>query len=459
MSGVTGNLDSSPLGPQHAEEQPGPALVGREPCSPSRSAPRVKSWYDPPVLFAMGCASAAVVAGYYGTKGLGLGYETINVAKNLVREGSFANPFTVLATGPTAHVAPLYALLLAGLLKLTGGVAVFEWLANRLMIGIHGLAIALLVNVSRRFWGTANPGLYGALSAIFLPIFLVRSGEEAMIAALGLMVFCLCCQSLLRTPGHETGKGIAIGFLAGLIVLLNPSCVIPVSLWVAFLVRLRTPSAFRFAGAAAAVCVLTCLPWVVRCYRQFGELIPIRDNFGFELYLSNNDCAETTLLRNNENGCYALTHPNVNLAEARLVRSMGEMSYYHYKGDAAETWIKSHPRRFLALTAGRVLHFWYPDPDVQGERLPVYSIWLVTTISLCGLALLAVHREPMWWFIALVFLLYPLPYYLVPSSVRYFYPIFWLNLLCAGYFIDAALTYFRERGKVLLPAAPPVRNL
>jgi 4-amino-4-deoxy-L-arabinose transferase-like glycosyltransferase len=269
-----------------------------------------------------------------------------------------------------------------------------------------------------------------------------------MASALGLILFCLCSHFALRTAGNEAAKGIALGTFTGLLLLVNPACLVPAGLWFIFVCRQSSlPSIRRFVAGAAAACLLTCLPWIVRCYNRFGQVFPIRDNFGFELHAANNDCAEFSLARNMENGCHNLTHPNVSLAEARLVRAMGEANYSRYRMDTAIAWIKDHPGRFLGLTVERFVHFWYPEPDFEGERLPVYSIWLLTTLSFVGLSLIRARGIPVFRFIASVFILYPIPYYLVQSSARFLYPIFWLNLLCAGYCIETVACRFRESRK------------
>jgi hypothetical protein len=49
--------------------------------------------------------------------GFGAGWETIAIAKELVRNGVYGNPFHAGASGPTAVIAPLYPLYLADLMK------------------------------------------------------------------------------------------------------------------------------------------------------------------------------------------------------------------------------------------------------------------------------------------------------------------------------------------------------
>jgi hypothetical protein len=406
-----------------------------------------KAWHHPPVLFALGSVSAVIESIFYAIKGLGSNNEMVTVAKNLAQEGSFANPFSILASGPTAHVAPLYPLFLASLLKITGGSPGFEWIADRVLICIHGLAAALLVSVSKIFYEKETPGVYGAMASILLPVFLLLAGWEAMASALGLMLFCICSHRAFRSNRCPAAKGAAIGLFSGLILLLNPACLAPMVLWMIFVWRQTRPllSARHFVAGAALACAFTCIPWITRCYNQFGSLFPIRDNLGLELYAANNDCAEFSLARNIHNGCSKVTHPNGSLTEARLVQSMGELNYNRYRMRSAINWIRQHPGRFFALTTQRFLHFWYIEPDAEGERLPVYSIWLLSLLSIVGMGVMAVRRLPILWFVVSVFVVYPIPYYFVQSSARFLYPIFWLNLLCAGYCLDFVFRHFRQR--------------
>lgn len=48
------------------------------------------------------------------------GFESLAIARSLATSGRFADPYMSLATGATAHVAPLYVLLLASLIWTVG---------------------------------------------------------------------------------------------------------------------------------------------------------------------------------------------------------------------------------------------------------------------------------------------------------------------------------------------------
>jgi hypothetical protein len=281
-----------------------------------------------------------------------------------------------------------------------------------------------------------------------LPVFLVLSGWEAMACAVGLMLFCLYSYHALCSPRYEASKAVALGIFAGGMLLLNPMSSIPVVVWIAFACRrTHVRSTLRLVTVTALTSALICAPWIIRCYGRLGGFIPIRDDLGAAMYASNNDCAEFSLARNMINGCDRLTLPNLSMTEAQLVRSIGELNYNWNRLNTTKVWIEGHRGRFVALTAERILGFWYPGSSPKGERMPMYAIWLITSLSFAGLALAGMRRLPIFKFVASVFVLYPLPYYVVQSSARFLYPIFWLNLLCAGYFMDAAISRLRAREK------------
>jgi len=182
----------------------------------------------------------------------------------------------------------------------------------------------------------------------------------------------------------------------------------------------------------------------------------VRTNLGMTLYASNNDCAQSSMIRDLMNGCYQSHHPNSSRPEAEYLQRVGEVQYDKNRTADAKAWIRAHPAMFVKLTTRRVLEFWFPPAEVIPPEYTFsnnfgladyderwmhqqhgidYAIWAVTGLSIFGLALMVFRRQTVVVFVLAVLVVYPLMYYLVVSDVRYRYPVLWLSLLPAGYFI------------------------
>jgi hypothetical protein len=365
----------------------------------------------------------------------GPGLEVMAVAKSLARDGAFANPYLAAQTGPTALIPPVYPLYLAFLMRLGGEESVYGFLMILSLICAHALHASLLPAVSELFFGNRLPGVYGAILFIALPCFEVILAREAVYVAIGLMTFCLMAQRIVQSRLNNALKGALLGIVTGVLVLLNPVSLLFCVIWAAYLlINRREPLArARFGVGFAVGLVLTCLPWTIRNYRELGGLVFVRSNFGLELYVANNACAEASLVRNMLNGCHAATHPNVNQVEALSVKRMGELAYNRAKGSAALRWIRANPRRFWNLTVQRTWLFWFPYRDVFSPA-DGYSVCLITFLSIFGLLDLLRSGKPIGFLILAASLLCSGLYCFMQADMCYRYPILWLSLLCAGYF-------------------------
>lgn len=173
-------------------------------------------------------------------------------------------------------------------------------------------------------------------------------------------------------------------------------------------------------------------PWMLRNHYELGSFV-MRTSFGRTIYASNVDCSKTSLVEDLQSGCAAAYQVNFNLKEAVTYRDLGEVNYDHVRLAAAKAWIRSHPDRFLRLTLSRIVAFWFPRTVEYPFK--TIMIWIFTFLSFPGLLLMARHRVPVTAFFILTLIIYPIVYYVVVSDVRYRYPILWLSLLPAGYFL------------------------
>jgi len=302
----------------------------------------------------------------------------------------------------------------------------------------NALTAALLPRMSVVFYGDSLPGAWAA--ALWLAAAQLMPVWDVGYTAAGLILFCLFGARFIGRPDKAVRFGAWTGAAAGMLFLLNPASLLIDLPWIAYLIGRRNlpwAQAARYSGALLAILLLIISSWALRNRHQMGALV-VRTNLGMTLYASNNDCAQASLAEDMREGCYQTHHPNTSTSEAILFRTLGEVEYDRRRTVDAENWALGHPRRFGCLTAERFRYFWFPPLGEHEFRTG--AIWLATALSIPGIFLMLKHRLPVVVFVATVQLIYPLMYYVVVSDVRYRYPVLWLSLLPAGYFIASLHT-------------------
>jgi hypothetical protein len=370
-----------------------------------------------------------VIQIYSGAARFCVGCEMVGIARSLVMQGIYGNPFDVLHdTGPTAANPPIYPLFLAVLMevfKYWHRVGIAAAASN---VVANALTAAWLPKISKAFYGDLWPGILGSI--LWLASEPLMPSWDTSFTVAGLLFFCLFTTSSLRSK-HFVSALLA-GVIAGIVFLLNPSSLLIFLPWMIYLVIHRRAATLRQTAIVLSTLTLIISVWVGRNYLQLGAFV-VRTNLGMTLYASDNDCAEASLHADEANNCYQSNHPNVNIREAELLRTVGEVQYDRERTADAELWIRTHQDRFWRLTFERFRQFWLPP--LYDNSLGICVIWAASVLSVPGLLLMILRREPVTWFILTVLLIYPLMYYVVVSDVRYRYPVLWISLLPAGYFI------------------------
>jgi hypothetical protein len=362
----------------------------------------------------------------------GSGFEMVALAQNLARTGSFANPFSILATGPSAANPPLYPLLLALLFKIFTSVTLVAFAATLATILANALTATFLPRVSEIFFGDFRPGAVAAVLWILaVPVW---PCWDVSFTVLALILFCLETQSASerQRPGFSA---FTSGLLASALFLFNPSTIlvaIPWMAWYAFRQRRSPKRSIAYFGVVVAMMVVTASGWAIRNHEELGKAV-IRTNLGIALNTSNNDCANASLRKSEADNCYQTRNPNTSMEEAMRVRVLGEVAYDRMRVHDSRVWIESHHRKFLKLTLARVRDFWFPVPEPSLTKCAV--VWIATVLSIPGLLMMIRRRMAIASFLCAVFFVYPLMYYIVVSDVRYRLPILWLTLLPCGWFL------------------------
>ena len=412
----------------------------------TRAAGRISRFQLTILIFAAVCLVYALSPqGRPSFSDLTKGAEITRISVTLAQEGSFAHPFYPLPTGPTAHAAPAYVFLYAGIAKIFG----IGWLGARVLwalnIGFLGLQLALLPLLSERLGLGVLPGVIAALLAAVVQPYRVFVEFESLFTGAMLVVLCVMTVRYFKAPG-DWRRSLLLGVLWGIGILTNPECVLLLFVWAHIAAMDDSPvvlaSARRAMVVVLAGAALACLPWFVRNYEQFHSIFFIRDNFGIELFTSNNSCAHPTTLENFTSGCHELTHPNANAALSLEVIELGEVRFNHEMMRRAIAWISQNPGAFAWLTVRRFVRFWFPYLGSYRYGVPM---GILTVFSFVGLAWMYRENRAAALLLGATLAVFPLLHYIVQFEARYRYPIFWATLLPAAYAIAKIVRWPHEK--------------
>lgn len=330
------------------------------------------------------------------------GTENERVAAALAQGHGFSEVFGP-GTPPTAHVAPLYPLLLSGVYRLWG---TYETLPGRmaqqiLSIGIATLVLLMLPAVARKLGLSFEAGWVAAFIAACLPAHLwdeVTGHHDQVAGSLALLAL-LWVFADLRQSGWMGGRRLVrAGILLGGTALLCPNLLlVPVLFFSAEWMRgaEERKRIFRCVMILSTISLVLVSPWMVRNYLVLGGFVPLRSNFGLELAAGNRPGANG----HTYGPGLGEMHPFLSAAERERLMQMGERAYMKDKERQARAWIMAHPGQFGWLTLRRSCLYWFsPDErwyQLDGKlRLSVRMYGLMGFAALWELARLLWRRQP-----------------------------------------------------------------
>jgi len=381
------------------------------------------------------------------------GFEAARIARSLVQGHGYSNPFNGIS-GPTAWLPPLYPLLIALAFKLFGiykrGAAFFILVCNSFFSAAIAPAVYEIAarcfdanGVARRLSTKVEPvALWSAWLWATYPAALQYAIHWIWEMSLSTCFFTwtIVLALRLRRTGEASAPAAAVartsllwagfGLLWGLTALSNATLllVFPVTaLWILWPDLTHHPSRgtliqpLRGALLACAVFLATLAPWIARNERTLHAFVPARANFGIELWQSSH-----FYWRGFPWGSAMSLWPG-DPEFQRYVR-LGEVQYAHEKGVEAMSTLQAHPVLLARNTAYRIYFFWFgvPHPSevkVAGEITRTVNYSFLSVAGLLGLGLAVRRRVHGTWLFALVFLLMPLPYYLVTVQARFRHPM------------------------------------
>jgi 4-amino-4-deoxy-L-arabinose transferase-like glycosyltransferase len=355
------------------------------------------------------------------------GYETGRIAKSIATGNGFSSPLSV-STGPTAWLTPVFPYILAGVFKIFG---VYSYLSRLVIIILDDLFSVLtcipIYFIARRLGGgklAAGAAWLWALfpNAILIPLEWIWDTSLSALMA-GLVVWAM----MAIGDSRRLRDWIGYGLLWGAALMTNASfvSVLPfVFGWHAWRLLKSHGRWIQLPAMAALAAMLCCVPWTIRNYITFHKFIPLRSNFGLELWLGNNDQVPDTWA--------GFLHPNDYPPEREKFLRMGEIGYMKEKQHEAVQFMLGHPRDtarfFWRRFADNWIGTWDPVQDVWHSLSWYSKTTLVSNIflslfGLIGLLLLVRQKSPFAFPLAMFPLIFPIVYYVTHSSLRYRHPI------------------------------------
>jgi hypothetical protein len=359
--------------------------------------------------------------------------ETGNIAYSLSQGKGFSGLFR-MDTGPTAWLAPVYPLLIAGIFKIFGIFTARAFFAAVFLnILFSSAACVPIYFAGNRVGGLGAASLAAWLWALF-PNAILMPFEWIWDTSLSaLLAATILWATLALNESDHIRDWCAYGMLWGFTLMTSPAlgALLPFLLgWLARPDRLAYRGAggshlrWKCVASAAGVTILCCLPWTIRNYTAFHRFIPLRSNLAFELWLGNNDIFD----QHARNGRKLITRTE----ETRRYAQLGETAYIQEKWQMATSFMASHPGLELRLAGRKCAAFWTGVESPLKTFRETDSI-LIRGILLCssltaigafaGIVALWRTRSAMTFPLAVFPVIYPCLYYVTHADLRYRHPI------------------------------------
>jgi hypothetical protein len=367
--------------------------------------------------------------------------ENIKVGFTLAERGYLGNPY-IIPTGPTAHVAPAYPLLVAAVRLMTPTEAACMRTLSVILAVVTSWNVAALIPISRAF---KLPHGSGAIAALLwlIPLFawVEVGGEfETPLTVAALLALVTVVRRAIDSEHPTVVTGAQLGLATGLGAYFTPT-VLPIAalatLAGARLVRWTPRGLLAVLAGATLAFAIVIMPYTLRNYHTFGAWFLMRDNFGIELSISNGPGARATQSENAAVGGRLNHHPGNSRSSAVMVRELGEAEYNRRLQRAAITWMVANPNESLKLVAQRMAYMLLPYSIRWYQRVLAAAISLMS-IAGCVFLWRSRYRVGIGCLAASV-AGYLLAYLLIEHDMRYMYPALFLESLIAGSFAAVLL--------------------
>ena len=385
------------------------------------------------------------------------GYEPGAIAKSIAVGEGFSSPFRE-PSGPTAWMMPLYPFLLALVFKLFGVYSLNSALAIFTLNSVFSALTCIpLYLIAKSCFGRIV-GYIAAITLALYPVALFHVGHVWETSLFTLLATCLLAWLLNLPNAFSFRNALFYGGFSGFVALVNPVILafFPfAAMWLFTRSDAPKKQTLRLIGTICIAMIAILLPWTVRNYTLFGQVI-LRSNFGLELRLGNS--WETwSADKARRMAPWSLGHPATSEQEFLRYASLGEAEYMNRAFNDAMAFIRENPEKFLWLSLQRMQQFWFNDfsgKDDSKKKLGLsfsvagigQIIYILPVPFMLWGIVLALRRKtgiaPLLFFILSI----PVAYYVTHAGLtRYRYPVEPMMILFASFGFSSLLMMVRRR--------------
>jgi 4-amino-4-deoxy-L-arabinose transferase-like glycosyltransferase len=349
--------------------------------------------------------------------------EPSHIAWAMVSGFGYSAPWPNTPIAATAQQPPMFPILLASIFKVAGAYSLTSlWIAVSLNALFSAMTAIMILRLGKRDLGDWVGILAAWIWALWLyeAIVSIRLWESGLTT----LLLMLALWWLPSLTSARPWRWCLFGLLAGIAAQTNTTMLAMFPCFYAWLwlhSGKQSRVSRRWLYVSAGIFVLTLVPWTIRNYRAFGKLMPLRDNFGLELWIGNRPGAD-------EAHQYPSAFPLIDPTE---YNQLGELRFMELKQSQAFEFIGQHPAEFLQLSGRRIVRFWSE---------PKNSWWFVVSLlAWIGMALALGRDRPVALPYSLVMLVFPLVYYITHTFPTYRHPIEPVVILLAVFALQKGL--------------------
>lgn len=368
------------------------------------------------------------------------GWESGQVAAAVASGHGYSSPLPT-PTGPSAWLPPVFPLLLAGMFRAFGIFSAASAFVILLLNSIFSVLTCIPVYFIARHSFGEPAAKFAAWGWSLFPYAVYYSVGRVWSDCLGALLFALAFLTALRL-GEESRlrDWLTWGALWGLLALTNPAVLAALPFLLGWIV-VRSHPRVTYLLLMLFVAFVVVGPWMIRNYRVFHRVIPLRDNFWMEMRFGNTgDLSEIIP---------DWAHPSTNAQEQAEFARLGELAYNQEKKQLVTEFVKQHPTQFAGLCLRRISNFWTGYWSLNREFLEAEPFTYPNMVFVTGTSVITFFGLWMAWRrrlpvapYVLVLIFFPLVYYLTHSELEYRHPIEPLMVALAAF---GASVIFRGR--------------